>query len=71
MVNILIATKRTITSYCKTLNVKKPTTYEVESSGYDLGPPNTCGGVKPVDQIPNPSPLDNGIYNSNTYINKR
>jgi len=71
MVNILIATKRTITSYCKPLNVTKTTTYEVESSGHGLGPPNKCGGVKPVDKIPSSSSLDNGIYNSNTYINKR
>ena len=50
---------------------EKTTTYEVESSGHGLGPPNKCGGVKPVDKIPNSSSLDNGIYNSNTFINKR
>ena len=49
----------------------KTTTYEVESTGHGWGPPQKCGGVKPVDGIPNPSPLDNGIYNRNTYINKR
>jgi len=50
---------------------KKTTTYEVESPGRGLGPANKCGGVKLADEIPTPPPLDNGIYNSNTYINKR
>lgn len=65
MVNILIETKRTITSYCKPLNVTKTTTYEVESSGHGLGPPNKCGGVKPVDKIPTPPLL---IMGSTTAI---
>ena len=71
MFNILLAKKRTIISYPKTMNVKQTTTYEVESPGHGLGSPQKCGGVKPVDGIPNPSLLDNGIYNTNTYINKR
>jgi len=32
---------------------KKTTTYNIGNPGSDLGQAQTCGGVKPVDGIPN------------------
>jgi hypothetical protein len=50
---------------------KRITTYDVGISGPGMEQAHKCGRVKPVGEIPTPSPLDNWISNSNTDINKR
>ena len=50
-----ISTKRTITSHLKSLKtIKKIMTYGILKPSPSLGQAQKCGGVKPVNGIPNP-----------------
>jgi hypothetical protein len=55
--------------HLKQLNTTSTNTHTDENPGLDLGQVQQCGGVKLVNEIPNPLILDNWISNSNTYTN--
>jgi len=57
-----MSTNRPITSYLNSLNRQRTTTYGVGNLGPGLGHAQKCGGVIPVNGIPNP-PLENRISN--------
>jgi len=57
-----ISTNRPITSHLNSLNTQNTTSYGVGNLGPGLGHAQTCGGIKPVNGIPNP-PLENWISN--------
>jgi hypothetical protein len=48
-----ISTKRKNTSFKKKKKKNKPTTYVVGNPGPGLGQAQKCGGVNPVNGIPN------------------
>jgi len=58
---------RPITSHLNSLNRQSTTTYGVGNLGPGLGHAQKCGGVKPVNGIPNP-PLENWISNAKNLI---
>jgi hypothetical protein len=51
---ILPISKLTITSYLKSLNINKPTTYDVWNSGPVLGHALKYGGISLVNENPTP-----------------
>jgi len=65
-----ISTKRTITSYPKSLNIKSDHDIWCWKSRFWLWAGKICKGVKPSYKISKPS-LGNWIFNDKTYTHKR